>query len=108
MTSSGAEPHDDALRELLGRHPAQVFGPHVVVTHLTPVEAVALADVPSVASVHFGPVPTDAPLPEDATGRAAVAAWNSRREGPAKATRYGEGKAWDDPGYEREGHPPDG
>ena len=98
-------------RDLAAREPVvdavpQVFGERVVICRLDANDQAAVTAMPGVAGVFSGAVPPDLELPADLTGRLAIDAWNSRhRVAAVPAERLGEGAAWDDPRFEREGRP---
>ena len=100
-------------RELAAREPlsgagTQLFGDRVAIASLDPDDCVVLAGVDGVCGVFEGALPTDVDVPTDLAGRLAVEAWNQRKSAAAIAEpkqRIGDGAAWDDPRFEREGDP---
>ena len=100
-------------RELAARAPlsgagAQLFGDRVAIARLEPDDCAALAGVDGVCGVFEEAVPADVEVPADLAGRLAVEAWNQRKSATAMAEpkqRIGDGAAWDDPRFEREGEP---
>ena len=100
-------------RDLVARAPlasagAQLFGDRVVIARLEPDDCVALAGIDGVCGVFEGQLPSDVDVPTDLAGRLAVEAWNQRKSAAAIAEpkpRIGDGAAWDDPRFEREGEP---
>ncbi len=89
---------------------AQLFGERVLIVRLGSTDCVTVAAIEGVSGVYTGAVPADMELPQDLTGRLAVAAWNERRQtaDAGGKRRLGDGAAWDDPRFEREGRPADG
>jgi len=97
-----------AAREPLSRAGTQLFGDRVAIARLEPDDCAALAGVIGVCGVFEGALPDDVVVPADLAGRLAVAAWNERKSAAAIAgpkQRVGDGAAWDDPRFEREGEP---
>ena len=99
-------------RELVARDPllgagAQLFGDRVAIAHLDPEACAALSGLDGVCGVFESVVPGDVAVPTDLAGRVAVEAWNQRKSVAAEAPkmRIGDGAAWDDPRFEREGEP---
>ena len=65
----------------------------------------AIASDPAVKGLFAGAVP-DTVAPDDDAGRLGIAAWNLRQTPSFRASRdarRGEGRAWDDEGFEPEG-----
>ncbi len=99
-------------RELAAREPlsgagAQLFGDRVAIAHLEPDACEALAGMTGVCGVFQDALPADVEVPADLAGRLAVEAWNQRKSvaGEMPKVRIGDGAAWDDPRFEREGEP---
>lgn len=106
-TSAGVTARDVTERAPIAGTGAQLFGRRVVIVRLTDPQCAEVAASEAVAGVYSGPVPDDAELPDDVAGQMAVGAWNERRQAGVGKQRIGEGAAWDDPRFEREGRPPD-
>jgi hypothetical protein len=84
---------------------AQVFGRRVLIAHLSDEQCSSAQGVDEVLGVFTDAVPDDL-IPDDDLGRIATEAWNSRHSAAPKKLRVGDGMAWDDARFEREGHPP--
>lgn len=97
---------DDAqarLQAVGGRLLAR-YGDRVWVAELPP-EADPADPAPAFQGVFAGRVP-DSETVEDEAGRLGIAAWNLRQSPSfraARRVREGEGRAWDDEGFEPEG-----
>jgi hypothetical protein len=104
---ASASTADDARARLetVGGRLLARYGDTVWVVELPPDREAALADDPSVQGVFAGAVP-DTVTVEDEAGRLGIAAWDLRHSPSFRATREarrGEGRAWDDEGFEPEG-----
>ena len=98
---------DDARSRLeaVGGRQLAVYGDTVWVVELPPDAEAALADDPSIQGVFDGPVP-DTVTVEDEAARLGIAAWDLRHSPSfraAREARRGDGRAWDDEGFEPEG-----
>jgi hypothetical protein len=96
------------IRERISAHArvVQAFGSRVLIVEIAPPAISRLATSPTVLGVFTDEVPDTIDLASDMTGALAVAGWNERRRGRLSATpRVGEGRPWDDPAFEPEGHP---
>jgi hypothetical protein len=94
-----------ARMEALGGRLLARYGDNVWVVELPPDADAALADDPSIEGVYSGAIP-DSVTVEDEAGRLGIAAWDLRHSPAFRATRTarrGEGRAWDDEGFEPEG-----
>jgi hypothetical protein len=81
------------------------YGDTVWVVELPVDTEPAIASDPAVLGVFAGAVP-DTLAPDDEAGRLGIAAWNLRQTPSFRASREarrGEGRAWDDEGFEPEG-----
>ena len=108
ILASAAAAAADAARarlESLGGRLLARYGDRVWVVELPPDVDAALADDPSVEGVFGSAVPDDITV-EDEAGRLGIAAWDLRHSPSfraAREARRGEGRAWDDEGFEPEG-----
>lgn len=104
---ASASTADDArarLEDLGGRLLAR-YGTSVWVVELPPDADAPLADDPSIEGVFDGAIPDDITV-QDEAGRMGIAAWDLRHSPSfraAREARRGEGRAWDDEGFEPEG-----
>jgi hypothetical protein len=81
------------------------YGDTVWVVELPPDAEPAVADDPAVLGV-FAEAAPETLAPDDEAGRLGIAAWNLRQSPSFRATRdarRGDGRAWDDEGFEPEG-----
>jgi len=81
------------------------YGDRVWVADLTTEAEAAIAGDNDVQGVFAGAVPDPAGVDDDA-GRMGIAAWNLRQTASfraARGARLGEGRSWDDEGFEPEG-----
>jgi hypothetical protein len=81
------------------------YGDRVWIVELPADTESAIANDQAVTGVFDGAVP-DTVAPDDEAGRLGVAAWNLRQTPSFRASREarrGEGRAWDDEGFEPEG-----
>jgi hypothetical protein len=98
---------DDALARLQatgGRLLAR-YGDTVWVAELSPEAEAAMADDPAVQGIFAGAVPGTVTV-DDEAGRLGIAAWDLRHAPSFRAARdarRGDGRAWDDEGFEPEG-----
>ena len=92
------------LQALGGRVLAR-YGDRVWVAELPPEADATLAGDPAVQGVFAEAVPDPAGVDDDA-GRLGIAAWTLRHSASfraARSARLGEGRSWDDEGFEPEG-----
>jgi hypothetical protein len=104
---ASASTADDARARLeaVGGRLLATYGVSVWVVELPPDVEAAMADDPSVDGVFDGAIPDNVTV-EDETGRLGIAAWDLRHSPSfraAREARRGEGRAWDDEGFEPEG-----
>jgi hypothetical protein len=104
---ASASTADDARARLeaLGGRPLARYGASVWVVELPPDADAALADHPSIEGVFDGAIPDDITV-QDEAGRMGIAAWDLRHSPSflaTRAARRGDGRAWDDEGFEPEG-----
>ncbi len=104
---ASASTADDARARLeaVGGRLLARYGDTVWVVELPPDGEAAVTDDPSVEGVFSGAVPDDVTV-QDEAGRLGVAAWDLRHSPSfraAREARRGDGKAWDDEGFEPEG-----
>ena len=81
------------------------YGEAVWVVELPPDAEPAVADDPAVLGVFAAAAP-ETLAADDEAGRLGIAAWNLRQSPSFRATREarrGDGRAWDDEGFEPEG-----
>ncbi len=105
LASPSAADDARARLEALGGRLLARYGDSVWVVELPPDADAALANDPSVEGVFGGAVPDNVTVEDDA-GRLGIAAWDLRHSPSFRATREarrGDGKAWDDEGFEPEG-----
>ena len=103
-SASAAETVRARLKTVGGRLLAR-YGDSVWIAELPPDTEAALADDTSVEGVFDGAIP-DTVTVQDEAGRLGFAAWDLRHSPSFRATRdarLGDGKAWDDEGFEPEG-----
>lgn len=98
---------DDARSRLLaaGGRLLATYGTTVWIVELPPDTETAFAGDPAVRGVFAGAVP-DTVTGADDPARLGIAAWNLRQSPSfraARRARRGEGRAWDDEGFEPEG-----
>ena len=101
---SAVEDAEGRLQAAGGRLLAR-YGDTVWVVELPVDGEPAIASAPAVAGVFAGPVP-DTVVPDDEAGRLGIAAWNLRQTPTFRASRTarrGDGRTWDDEGFEPEG-----
>ena len=102
-TTARLTARDLATQEPISNAGPQLFGDRVLIARLEPPDCETVSAIDGV-SVFEGPVPVDLEPVADLAGRLAVDAWNSRKVASATAKeRIGDGAAWDDPRFEREG-----
>jgi hypothetical protein len=95
---------DLAVQEPISLAGPQLFGDRVLIAHLAPSDYEVVSAIDGVSGVFQGPVPMDLEPPDDPAAKLAIDAWNSRKNASAVAKeRIGDGVAWDDPRFEREG-----
>jgi hypothetical protein len=100
---------DDARARLeaVGGRLLARYGDTVWIVDLPPDADAALADAPSVEGVFAGVVPDGVTvMVSDEAARLGIAAWDLRHSPSfraAREARRGEGRAWDDEGFEPEG-----
>jgi hypothetical protein len=96
---------DLAAKEPVAGGAPQLFGGRVLIARLTTEDSAAVSAMDGVSGVYAGAVPPDVELPDDFSGRVAVDAWNERQKTAARGgkRRVGDGAAWDDARFEREG-----
>jgi hypothetical protein len=105
-TAAQLTARDLAAREPILNTGPQLFGDRVLIARLEPADCDALSAIDGVSGVFPGPVPVDLEPVDDLAGRQAVEAWNLRKGASAAVKeRFGDGAAWDDPRFEREGNP---
>ena len=81
------------------------YGDRIWVVELPPEAEATVAGDPAVQGVFADAVPDTVTVPDEA-GRLGIAAWNLRHSPSFRATRRarrGEGRPWDDEGFEPEG-----
>jgi hypothetical protein len=110
---SAAPDPDRAIRDGVAEYArvVQSFGPRVLIVDGEPPALARIGTSQGVLGVFTDEVPVTVEIPSDVAGSLAVAGWNERRRASRAATpRIGEGRPWDDPAFEPEGHPdvPDG
>jgi hypothetical protein len=98
---------EDALARLqaAGGRVLAKYGDRVWVADLTSEAEAAIAGDADVRGVFAGAVPDPADVDDDA-GRMGIAAWNLRQSSSfraARGARQGDGRTWDDEGFEPEG-----
>jgi hypothetical protein len=104
---ASASTADDARARLeaLGGRPLARYGTSVWVVELPLDTDAALADDPSIEGVFDGAIPDEITV-QDEAGRMGIAAWDLRHSPSflaTRAARRGDGRAWDDEGFEPEG-----
>jgi hypothetical protein len=83
----------------------QVFGDRVLTARMSLDACAEIAAMDGVEGLFPDEVPAEL-LPDDPVGRLSVQAWNSRRAVRREDNdRIGDGAAWDDPRFAREGRP---
>ncbi len=103
-TAARLTTRDLAAQAPISNAGAQLFGDRVLIARLEPPDCEAVSAIDGVSGVFEGPVPVDVEPVDDLAGKLAVDAWNSRKVASATAKeRIGDGAAWDDPRFEREG-----
>jgi hypothetical protein len=81
------------------------YGDRVWVAEMPPEADATVAGDPAIQGVYAGAIPDPTGVDDDA-GRLGIAAWNLRQSASfraARRTRTGEGRSWDDEGFEPEG-----
>ena len=105
LASASAADDARARLEAVGGRQLARYGDSVWVVELPAEAHAALADHPSIEGVFGAAIPDDVTV-QDEAGRLGIAAWDLRHSPSFRATREarrGDGKAWDDEGFEPEG-----